>query len=432
MERNNGFKQKRVAIITNNLHCERHVQYFSTIEKYFKTNGWNIAEDFSVNKIIICGCGFHDAMYEKFLTCLKEIRKLNFLEKNIIVMACLPKTQEERLNKDFRGQIVELNHEVLLDDIIHAKVPFKEISPVNIYIANKKCLPENVDYDKFHIKISQGCLRECTFCVINKAKGKIRSIPFDTIAEQVKTAVESGKKKILLMGEDTFAYGIDIDTTIIDLVEKLVEIAPPDMEFYFGYLHIRWLKKYSGKIQDLCKRGVLKELHIGLQHVNDQMLKKMGRPEHFPEIYEIITAIKKENPGFYMVADILVGFPGETEEMFNQLIEFFEKDKCFNKVKHFGYSNVKGAPSCDFEDNIPQEIIAARWDRLDKVLGMRSYSHQDNENRIDNETFRITRFEDYFFCKDTFEEMIKKEGISPELILAESKVLKEEKGDFGF
>jgi ribosomal protein S12 methylthiotransferase len=431
MEQNNTFRKKRAAIITNNLHCERHVQYFSTIEKYFKANGWEIAEDFNVNKIVICGCGFHDAMYEKVLTALKEIRKLNFLEKNIIVMACLPKTQERKLSKDFGGQIVELNREELLDDIIRAKVPFREIRPVNIYAANKKCLSEDVDYEKFHIKISQGCLRECTFCVINKAKGKIRSIPYDNIAEQVETAVESGWRKIFFMGEDTFAYGIDIGTTIIDLVEKVMAGAP-EIELYFGYLHIRWLKKYSREILSLCKRGLLRELHIGLQHVDEEMLEKMGRPARFPEIYDIIRSLKKEAPGLYLVADILVGFPGETEEKFNRLVEFFKQDKCFDKVKHFGYSDVDGAPSSGFENKVPPEIISARWDRLDQILGQRSYSYQDQESRIDDETFRLTRFQDYSFCKDTFDEKIERAVTSPELAAARSEVLKEEKGDFEF
>ena len=423
--------RKKVAIITNNLHCGRHVQYFSTVEKYFKTNGWDIAEDFNVNKIVICACGFHDAMYEKIKRSLKEIETLNFLERNVIILACLTKTHEEELKRSFHGQIVPFHREELLDNIIQAKVPFEQIRPVNIFRLNEKYTAGNLEYKNFHIKISEGCLRECTFCVINKAKGYIKSIPFEKIAEQVEIAIQCNRKKIKLMGEDTFAYGIDIGSNIIELVEKLTT-AYPGVELYFGYLHIRWLKKYSTDIISLCKKGVFKELHIGLQHVNNVMLRRMGRPANFSEIYDIVSRIKRENPDFYMVADILVGFPGETEEMFNELIEFFKKDRCFNKVKHFGYSDVKGALSAGFKDKISPDEIACRWDELDKVLGERAYSGEEEESRVDNETFRLTRFEDYSFCKNTFDEMITNPHIPGDLAVSTSDVLKKDAGDFGF
>jgi len=423
--------KKKVAIITNNIHCGRHVQYFSTLERYFRTNGWTVEKDFNVHKIVICGCGFHDAMSDKIKRTLAEIRKTNFLEKNIIIMACLTKTHEQELKKDFKGQIIALHREELLDNIIHAKIPFEETPPVNMFRLNEKCYFEDTGSENFHIKISEGCLKKCTFCIINKAKGYIQSVPFDKIAGQVKLAVKCGRKKIKLMGEDTFAYGIDTGTTIIELIKKIKAI-DPGLGLYFGYLHIRWLNKYAKEILSLCKKRVLNELHIGLQHVNDELLEKMGRPVVFSETYENIRAIKKERSDLYMVADILVGFPGETEEMFNELVEFFKKDKCFNKVKHFGYSDVKGSISSTFKDKVSSDIIAYRWDYLDKILGQRSYSSQTNESRIDNETFRITRFDDYSFCKDTFDEEIEEKATSQDLIVAKPDILKKDKGEFGF
>jgi tRNA A37 methylthiotransferase MiaB len=197
-------KKKRVAIITNNIHCERHYQYFSTLEKYFKINGWEVAEDLTADKIIICGCGFHDAMYEKVLRVLKEIREKSYLEKNIIIMACLTKTHEKGLRSHFKGHILEFHSEEQLDQLIQAGVPFKKVPPVNVYRIPKKCGTRQKKNDYFHIKISQGCLRECTFCVINKAKGPLKSVPFREIETQLRKARETGYKKILLMGEDTF------------------------------------------------------------------------------------------------------------------------------------------------------------------------------------------------------------------------------------
>lgn len=427
------YAKKRVAIITNNIHCERHVQYFSTLEKYFRVNGWMVRRDFNVNKIVICGCGFHDAMSDKIKRALEEIRNTNFLEKNIIIMACLAKIREQDLKKEFKGQIVELHREELLDNIIQAQIPFKEISLVNVFKLNEKYHFKDKTNETFNIKISEGCLRKCTFCVINKAKGYIKSVPFDAIAAQVEAAIKWKKKKIKLMGEDTFAYGIDIGTNIIELIEKL-KSNYPDIELYFEYLHIRWLNKYADEIFSLCKKGVLKELHIGLQHVNSELLEKMGRPVVFSEIYEIISKIKKECPDIYMVADILVGFPGETQSMFNELKEFFKKDQCFNKVKHFGYSDVTGSISSTFKNKIPTQVITQRWEELNEILEERAYSSQSTESRLDNETFRITRFEDYSFCKDTYDEDIegKDPRLSQTLVTAQADIVEADKGDFGF
>lgn len=423
--------RKKAAIITNNIHCGRHVQYFSTVEKYFKSNGWIIVDHFNVEKIIICSCGFHDAMYEKTKKILEEIKKTDFLEKNIIMMGCLTKTHQQELEEKFKGQVIPFHREHLLDDLIQAGIAFNDIPPVNLFKIDEDCDCGNEENKKFHIKISEGCLRECTFCIINKAKGYLSSIPFETIAHQVRKAISGGRKKIHLMGEDTFAYGVDIDTNIIQLVKKIKAI-DKELQLYFGYLHSRWLQKYAAEIISLCKEGVLTELQIGLQHVNEEILKKMGRPVAFSEIYDIIAAIKKGNPDFYLIVDILVGFPGETEEMFNELVHFFENDRYFNKVKHFAYSDVKGALSYRLADKLPRQVIADRWQHLDTILGERSYSAETNETRADNETFRKTRFDDYFFCKDSFNEDIDKTTFSRQLAFAESHIIKQDEGNFGF
>ena len=190
MEENFSTTQKKVAIISNNLHCERHYQYISTTEKYFKFNGWVVEDNFDVNKIVICGCGFHDAMWDKVSRALEDIKKTNFLEKNIIITACMPKTQEATLEKEFHGQVVEIGEEHILDKLIKAQIPFNDIKLVNMYRVHEKCRSVAQEHDMFHIKISQGCLRECTFCVINKAKGYIKSVPLDQIVHQVKQAVK--------------------------------------------------------------------------------------------------------------------------------------------------------------------------------------------------------------------------------------------------
>ncbi|UCH95004.1 MAG: radical SAM protein [Candidatus Aminicenantes bacterium] len=432
MKQNSLITKKRVAIVTNNLHCERNMQYFSTLEYYFKANGWEIAEDFDVNLVIFCACGFHDTMYEKLLKTRDKLKKMHFLEKNIVVMGCLPKTHEEDLLKEFQGQIIYLHHEELLDDLINAKIPFTRIKPISLFKTHKKCRHIKKEYDYFYIKIAEGCLRGCTYCVINKAKGELKSVPLEKIVSEFKSAIQGGHNKIFLMGEDTFAYGFDINTTIIQLVEHLLAIEPK-VELYFGYLHNRWLIKYSRSILSLCKRGVIRELHIGLQHVNEMILTRMGRHVDFSRLYDLIKTIKKENPGFYLTADIMVGFPGETREIFRELADFFKQDKCFDKICHFSYSDVKGAPSCQFADKVPAAEAALRWEEMDKILGPRSISYQNKEpETIDEATFRLATLNDYLFCSDTFREKVKEIEDSQDLAWAKTDILAKDEKDFGF
>jgi ribosomal protein S12 methylthiotransferase len=422
--------KRRVAIVTNNVNCERHIQYYSKIEKYFKANGWVIAEDFNVDKVIICCCGFHDVMHEKVLRTIDQLKAIYFLENNIIIVGCQSKTHELELKTNLAVKLINFDQENLLDKIINAKIPFDKINPSNIFRPHKGCKIDD-ENEYFHIKIAQGCLRKCTFCVINKAKGYIKSVPREGIIKQFKKAVARGNRRIYLMGEDTCAYGIDIGTNIIELCQSLLDI-DPNVELNFGSMHIRWLQKYADGILSLCKKGIVKELHVGLQHVNEQLLKRMGRPIVFSELYQTIKTIKKECPDLFLEADILVGFPGETQEMFEELVEFFKEDKCFDNVRHFGFSDVKGAPSHKFKDKLPQSKIVSRWQRFDKILEERSSNYKSENVSPADTAFQLTHENDYTFCKDTFMDEIERKVDDTGLMKAKSKIHQAEKGDFEF
>ncbi len=434
MNENSLLAKKRAAIVTNNLHCERNMQYFATLEYYFRVNGWETAEDFNVNLVVICGCGFHDSMYEKAMKVIEDLRKIHFLEKNIVIMSCLPGTHEQKLLKNPGSTVIKIKEEEVLDKIIGAAVPFRDISPVNLFKPHKKCREYIKENEFFYIKIAQGCLRTCTYCVIKKAKGSLTSVPVEEIEKQYRRAIASGYRKIFLMGEDTFAYGIDIDTTIINLLNYLLKI-DPKVQLKIGYLHNRWLTTYSQEILSLCRRGLLNELHIGLQHVNESLLEKMGRPINFAVLYDTLCRIKQERPDFYFITDIIVGFPGETEEMFAELVEFFKKDRCFDKVCHFAYSDVKGASSCGLDNKVPQEVKALRWEKLEQILGSRSITQQpETPQRLDDVTYKVAFLDNYVFCNDMVKDEVmgNKTAASRNLEAAAPDILKQNQEDFNF
>jgi MiaB/RimO family radical SAM methylthiotransferase len=390
---------KKVAIITNNVGCERHVQYYSTVEKYFIANNWIVSESFDVDKVIICACGFHDFMLDKVQKLLTHLATIGFPEKDIIIAGCLPKTHGQSLEQNIHGDCIELNQEHLLDGILGSSIPFRQIIPPNVFLRPRDW--QAYQDETFYIKISHGCLQNCAYCVINKAKGRLQSIPAEEIKEQFKFAISKGYKEIFLMGEDTLAYGVDTGTNIIALVNSLLEISA-DISLLFGNWHIRWLPQYYEEILRLSKQGIIKRLSIGLQHVNETLLWKMGRPINFAEIYGILQRLHAECPDLYLSADIMVGFPGETSEMFDELIAFFEQDTVFNIVAHFGYSDVQGSLSSKFDNKVNSLLIGSRWNKLKNILQKRSFYSSTDESDVNRTAFLMSFDREYTFCKDTY------------------------------
>lgn len=365
-------EQKTAAIVTNNLICETNTKYYATLEKYLLTNGWLVSTDFhQVDKVIFATCGFSDGMLEVIKRALCDLKQINFPDEKIIMMGCLLKTHELELREVFHGPVIEFGNEDRLDQFFNAKVPFQEINLTNVFKAPSDD-PEQTDNNElFNIQIADGCLKQCTYCVINKAHGDIRSVPLAEIEEQFRTAIQYGFRNINLVAVDILSYGYDIGSNIIELIEYLLKIEP-NVKFYMGSLHIRWLAQYWEGLLSLCKKGIVNSLHIGLQHVNDGLLQRMGRGVKFAELYQNLCRMKDECPDLFISTDIIVGFPGETAEMFDELVNVFKADHCFELVNHYIYSDVQGAPSYHFSGKISESLKQSRWYIFKDVIGDRS------------------------------------------------------------
>ncbi len=398
--------KKKVLIVTNDIECARNIQYCSKIESYFEANGWEISDKFEyTDKVVICACGYHNAQYNKALKVITRLRENNYDEKNVILMGCLPKTHEKDINENFNCNIVYFNQEEKLDEIIDASTSFKSVQDSNLFKVYQEDTV-NKKNNGFYIKIGDGCLGTCTYCVIKRAKGSLRSTPVDDIINQFKTAIENGYRKIQLIGEDTMAYGSDTGTTIIELINTLLSIEP-NVEIYLGSVDIKWLKKYNSDFVDLCKKGIIRKLNIGLQHVNDDILKRMGRGEaKFSEVYGIIKQIKKECPDIFISTDIIVGFPGETEEAFENLIDFLKEDTCFDSIKHSGYSDNEYAPSYKLDNKIDPLDIVDRFYRLNDILEGKSMINFANSPDSESMTYLKTFEEDIFIIKESYLSII--------------------------
>lgn len=396
------FEERTVAILNNNMRCERNLQYSSRIENYFRLNGWSVRDDFLADLVVISGCGFHEAQYAKVRSALDHLRNQGFPENRVVIMGCLPDTHRDQLKATFGGHTVVLNQEAALDQIITASVMFADVPAANVFRPLPNGQVTDVD-NYFFIRIAEGCTSKCTFCVIRKAKGYIRSVLPEVIERQFRAALAINKRKICLIGEDALAYGVDIDVPITALVERLLRI-DRNIELHLTSVHAMWFADYGDMLLSLCKEGIVRELRIGLQHVNPQMLRRMGRYGDFATYYPVILKLREECPDLYLEADLIVGFPGETDEMFGELLEFCRNDRCFNRVQHFAYSDVEGAPATRLSDKIPSASKIRRWQELNQVLAERSsYQSIGNYTRMGDVLFKLSQEKDFLFCKDISE-----------------------------
>lgn len=385
--------KKKVVILTNNVTCIILFQNIAKIEKYFMVNGWEISEDMqSADKVVICGCGFIEGMFRKIQNTLAYLKNIGFPEENIIIFGCVSTIYKDVFQESFHGELIENSNYSKIDDLINAEYKFDDISPANTYVMPQK--PK----DRYHIKVMQGCMMKCTYCVIKKATGYANSYSPEVILEQARNANIKGYKKIFLLAEDTLAYGVDNGENLIDIMNAIMEINP-SFEIELDNFHPMWLSKYKEGLIDLCRRRALKMIYTPIQHINPRILRKMGRGDDFSEIYSILKTIKSEVPSVKIHTDIIVGFPGESKQDFEELEEFFRGDKVFDVVNHTAYSDNPRAQSYQFDGKVNPQIATFRWCALAKILGSRSpYNNQDSLENLNN----IER--NYFICKDVYKE----------------------------
>ena len=215
-----------------------------------------------------------------------------------------------------------------------------------------------------YLKISEGCDRRCAYCAIPIITGRHVSRPMEEILDEVRVLVSQGVKEFQVIAQELTYYGVDLykRQALPELIERMAEI--PGVEWI--RLHYAYPTNFP---MDLCKvmrehKNVCNYLDIALQHVSDNMLKRMHRHVSNEETYALISRLRKEVPGIHLRTTFMVGFPGETEEDFEELKEFVRWAK-FERMGAFAYSEEEGTYSANhYQDDIPGEVKQRRLDEL--------------------------------------------------------------------
>jgi ribosomal protein S12 methylthiotransferase len=351
------------------LGCSKNLVDSERLMGLFESHGYHVTHDSDNPQgeiVVINTCGFiEDAKQESIDTILEFAQaKTEGKIKKLFVMGCL----SERYLADLEAEIPEvdgwygkfnyvdlLNHLETLDGLGNQASCTSGRSWERVLTT-----PSHYAY----LKISEGCDRHCAYCAIPIITGKHQSRPMDEILQEVRYLVSQGVKEFQVIAQELTYYGVDWDGKqhIAELIEQMADIEGVEwIRLHYAYpAHFPWdLLRVMREKQNVCNY-----LDIALQHISDSMLSRMQRHFTKAETYELIQKMREEVPGIHLRTTLMVGFPGETDEDFQELLDFTRWAR-FERMGAFAYSEEDGTYSAKhYKDDVPQEVKQQRLDRL--------------------------------------------------------------------
>lgn len=306
--------------------------------------------------VIINTCGFiGDAKEESIDTILEyaELRKANKIKK-LYVMGCL----SERYKKELSKEIHEVDAFFGVEPVQHVAADILK-SDFHAEYCCERVLSTPSHYA--YLKISEGCNRHCAFCAIPLIRGDHKSVPMENLIKEAENLAKKGVKELILIAQDLTYYGYDIDgkSHIVELVQKLTEIDGIEwIRLHYGY-PLGFPVELLELMRDNAK--ICHYIDLPLQHVSTPILKAMRRGVTREQTIEFVKKVRSYVPDIAFRSTFIVGFPGETEEQFNELIDFI-KEMRFERAGVFAYSAEEGTPAYELEDDVPEDVKKARVD----------------------------------------------------------------------
>lgn len=364
---------KKICLVS--LGCDKNRVDSETILGFFARNGFEITKNPSeADAIIINTCGFIETAKEESLDTIFEYAKYH---KKLIVTGCL-----------VERYLGELKNE--LNDVVDLFIPLSEYKDMASEV--KELFPDEIkeEYNPYYrlvdnsfsayLKISDGCNHFCAYCAIPLIRGRFHSIPKEEILKEAKELIASGKKELIVVSQDTSCYGSDIykDYNIVSLLKDILKIE--------GLQSLRLLYLYAHEVDEalitLIKENskVLQPyFDIPIQHCSDVMLKSMNRRDKKEDIINLVNHIRQEIPYAILRTTIIVGFPGETADIFKELISFIKEMK-FDHLGAFMYSREEGTVGYTLKHQVREETKKKRYDSLLKA--QMSISYEANKKHL--------------------------------------------------
>ncbi len=347
--------------------CSKNLVDSEQLMRKFENQGYVCVHD-SENPegeiVVINTCGFIETAKEESINTILEFveAKKEGRLKHVYVMGCLSQRYKDELEESipevdkFYGKF---NYTQLLSDLGPAE-GFNPDGHTAKRLQRAVTTPSHYAY----VKIAEGCDRHCAYCAIPIITGKHTSRPMDEILDEVRALVAEGVKEFQVIAQELTYYGVDIDGKhhITELISKMADI--PGVEWI--RLHYAYPNQFPMDLLDVMreKPNVCNYLDIALQHISDHMLDRMHRHVSKQETIDLLKTIRERVPGICIRTTLMVGFPGETDEDFSELMEFVREAR-FDRMGAFAYSEEEGTFSAKhYEDDVPEDVKQARLDEL--------------------------------------------------------------------
>ena len=347
------------------LGCSKNLVVTEEMIGLFKKHNYEIVSNpVDAEILLINTCGFIESAKDEGIQTILEMA--DYKEHNckyLIVTGCLVERYKDELIKelpevDLFVKISEYNNMwEMINEVVNKS---KDIDSLN-YRNRVLTTGDSMAY----LKIAEGCSNYCTYCAIPYIQGKYISRPYEDILEEAKILEEEGIKELVVIAQDTTKYGFDLygKSRLAELLNDLCK---------FNFKWIRFLYSYPETIDDelinVVKNNdkICSYFDLPIQHISNSVLKKMNRKSDQESIYKLIKKLRSEIPDVVLRTTLIVGFPGESEEDFNELCEFVKSSK-FDRLGAFAYSREDGTPAARFDNQIEEDIKIARRNKIMEI-----------------------------------------------------------------
>ena len=352
-----------MKILFISLGCDKNLVDTEVMLGMLASRGYEMTNDEQEADIIVINtcCFIHDAKEESIQNILEMAEyKKNGSAKALIVTGCMA----ERYRQEILDEIPEVDevlgttaYDRILDAVDAALAGQHEVMTADL---DSLPLPETkrlvtTGGHFAYLKIAEGCDKHCTYCIIPKIRGNFRSVPMERLLKEAQDLAEQGVKELILVAQETTLYGKDLygEKSLPKLLRELCKIS--------GIRWIRILYCYPEEITDELIQVMKEEpkichyLDLPIQHANDTILKRMGRRTSKQELINIVQKLRKEIPDICLRTTLITGFPGETQEQHEEVMEFIDTLE-FDRLGAFTYSPEEDTPAATFEDQIDEEV----------------------------------------------------------------------------
>ena len=356
-----------MKILFISLGCDKNLVDTEVMLGMLASRGYEMTNDEQEADIIVINtcCFIHDAKEESIQNILEMAEyKKNGSAKALIVTGCMA----ERYRQEILDEIPEVDevlgttaYDRILDAVDAALAGQHEVMTADL---DALPLPETkrlvtTGGHFAYLKIAEGCDKHCTYCIIPKIRGNFRSVPMERLLKEAQDLAEQGVKELILVAQETTLYGKDLygEKSLPKLLRELCKIS--------GIRWIRILYCYPEEITDELIQVMKEEskichyLDLPIQHANDTILKRMGRRTSKQELIDIVQKLRKEIPDICLRTTLITGFPGETQEQHEEVMEFIDTLE-FDRLGAFTYSPEEDTPAATFEDQIDEEVKEER------------------------------------------------------------------------